>query len=101
MIVRWSTAVLLSLALAACTDRGAKESGTVSSAAPSVKSAADLTPEQMGEIGARITKNAARSKEILREHGLDEKTFEEKIRAITESPEASRRYAAAFRKAKA
>ncbi|HVG24100.1 MAG TPA: hypothetical protein VND45_08115 [Thermoanaerobaculia bacterium] len=101
MIVRWATALALSLALVACTDRGAKESSTVSAATPTVKSGADLTPEQMGELGARITKNAERSKQILQEHGLDEQTFEQKIRAITEDPEASRRYAAAFRKAKA
>ena len=105
MITRITMALALSLALVACGDRNdnAQPSASAGAAvdAPSVATAQELTPEQLGEIGARISKNAAQTKQILSEHGLDEKSFEQKIRKVTEDPEASRRYAASFEKAKA
>lgn len=61
----------------------------------------DMTPEQLGELGAQIRDEPARANELLTKHGLNEKTFEEKIRRITEDPDASKRYADAYRKAKA
>jgi nucleotide-binding universal stress UspA family protein len=60
-----------------------------------------LTPEQMGELGAKIEKSPDRAATLLSEHGLNEKTFEQEIRKITEDPAASKRYAAAYEKAKA
>lgn len=103
MITRWTMALVLACALGACSeknDAGAKASAGAAVDPPAV-TAQDLTPEQLGELGARISKNAAQAKQILGEHGLDEKSFEQKIRKVTEDPEASRRYAAAFEKAKA
>jgi len=104
MITRITMALALSLALVACSDRKDSAQPAASAGAavdtPSV-AAQELTPEQLGEIGARISKDASQSKQILSEHGLDEKSFEEKIRKVTEDPEASRRYAASFEKAKA
>jgi hypothetical protein len=102
--MRWTMALVLSLALVACgNDRqaGAKAAAGGAADTPSVAAAQELTPEQLGEIGARISKNASQAKQILGEHGLDEKSFEQKIRKVTEDPEASRRYAAAFEKTKA
>jgi hypothetical protein len=69
------------------------------STAPAVASAQVLTPEQLGELGAQIRKTPDRSHELLTHHGLDEKTFESQIRKVTESPDASKRYAEAYRKA--
>lgn len=103
MTTRWTMALVLSFALAACSnDRSADSKAAAGAAvdAPGV-AAQEMTPEQLGEIGARISKNASQAKQILSEHGLDEKTFEQKIRKVTEDPEASRRYAASFEKAKA
>lgn len=102
MMTRWTLALVLSCALFACNDRESQSSSVAATdeATPAV-SAQELTPEQLGELGAKITKNASQAKEILREQGLDEKTFEAKIRKVTEDPEASKRYAAAFEKAKA
>lgn len=102
MIKRWTTIAVLACTLAACGDNDSKTSASAGAAAdaPSV-AAQELTPEQLGEIGARISKDASQSKQILSEHGLDEKSFEERIRKVTEDPEASRRYAAAFEKTKA
>lgn len=68
--------------------------------APAVKSAS-LSPEEMGELGAQITKQPERANELLAHHGLTAETFEKEIRRITENPEASRKYAAAFKRTKA
>lgn len=102
--MRWTMALVLSFALVACSNERKGDSKAAAGAAvdvPAVATSQDLTPEQLGEIGARISKNSAQAKEILSEHGLDEKSFEQKIRKITEDPAASKRYAAAFEKAKA
>ena len=61
--------------------------------------ATPLTPEQLGELGAKIRKTPDRADELLRERGLTEKSFETEIRKVTEDPEASKRYAAAYKRA--
>lgn len=60
-----------------------------------------LSPEQLGELGAQIRKEPARADEILARRGLDQQSFEKQIRDVTENPEASKRYAEAYRKASA
>ena len=60
-----------------------------------------LTPEQLGELGAKIEKTPDQASALLSAQGLNEKSFEQQIRKITEDPEASKRYAAAYEKAKA
>ena len=67
------------------------ESGTVAQAST-------LTPEQLGELGARIKARPADAQKLLSEKGLDEKSFEQAIRKVAENPEESKRYAAAFKK---
>ena len=102
MITRWTSILVLACALVACnSDKKTSASTGAATDAPAVSAQQELTPEQLGEIGARISKNSAQAKQILSEHGLDEKSFEQKIRKVTEDPEASRRYAAAFEKTKA
>jgi hypothetical protein len=105
MTTRWTpvAALVLSCALFACSDhKTADAKGAAADvSAPAVSTNQELTPEQLGEIGARIAKDSAQAPQILSQHGLDAKTFEAKIRKITEDPEASRRYAAAYEKAKA
>jgi hypothetical protein len=99
MISRWMTALVLSTALAACNqgNSGTQTSATTP-AQPSAVAAQDMTPEQLGELGAKISKNPSQSQEILSRHGLDAKSFEMKIRKVTEDPAASKRYAAAYQK---
>ena len=101
--MRWIMALVLSCALVACSNERSADSKAAAGAAadvPAVAANQELTPEQLGEIGARISNDASQAKQILSQHGLDEKSFEQKIRKITEDPEASRRYAAAFEKTK-
>jgi hypothetical protein len=79
-------------------DTARVESGTTE---VSAQAATSVTPERLGELGAKIRKSPARSSELLAEYGLTEKTFEAEIRKVTEDPEASKRYAAAYKKASA
>lgn len=57
-----------------------------------------LTPEQLGEIGAQIKKDPENAKQILEKRGMDEAEFEKAVRDVTENPEASKKYAEAFKK---
>lgn len=63
--------------------------------------ALQMTPEQLGELGAQIRKMPDRANDLLTQHGLTRESFEAQIRKITENPDASKRYAAAYRKASA
>ena len=67
----------------------------------SVQTARELTPEQLGELGAQIRKTPDRANELLSNHGLTQQSFEAQIRKVTENPDASKRYAEAYRKASA
>ena len=58
-----------------------------------------LTPEQLGELGAQIRKDPSRAQELLASRGLNEQSFEKAIRDVTENPDASKRYADAYRTA--
>ena len=90
--------ILFTLVLAlAC---GGHEQKTASTAAstPAV-TANELTPEQLGELGAQMQKNPDRAKELLTHHGLTEAQFEKAIRNVTNSADASKRYTTAYRRA--
>ena len=70
-------------------------------AAATQQAAHDMTPEQLGELGAQIGKTPDRADALLTQHGLTKESFEAQIRKITENPDASKRYAEAYRKASA
>ena|SRR5437763_3921112 len=59
----------------------------------------NLTPEQLGEIGAQIKKHPSEANKILSDHGLTESSFEKEIRKVASDPAASRRYRDAYKKA--
>ncbi len=91
-------AVLISAALLA----GCRNEGTaVTADEPAVETKAaeevNLTPEQLGEVGAQIAKNPENAKSILEARGLNEASFEKAVREVTEDPEASKKYAEAYR----
>lgn len=60
---------------------------------------ADLTPEQLGELGAQITKNPNDAQRLLSQRGLDEAKFEQAVRKVSEDPAASKRYRDSYKKA--
>ena len=96
-------ALVLALGLAGACSNEQKTANTSGTTATPVatKAVPNLTPEQLGELGAQIRKEPARANEILSQRGLDQATFEKAIRDVTENPEASKRYADAYRKASA
>jgi hypothetical protein len=80
----------------ASTDNSGNPAGSsVASTAPS------LTPEQLGELGAKIKAHPKDAQKILADAGLTESAFETQIRKISSDPAASKRYAAAYKKAAA
>jgi hypothetical protein len=104
MTMKTTVAVSLVMLLAlACggNDKPAAQGGTSPSQQVAATNAAatPLTPEELGELGAKIRKTPERANEILRDRGLDQKSFETEIRKVTEDPEASKRYTAAYKRA--
>ena len=100
------TTLALSVALIVGCSNEPKTAGAVpgtTDGAPAAATAAasEMTPEQLGELGARIEKEPAKAEELLSQQGLDMKSFEKRIREVTENPDASKRYAEAYRRASA
>lgn len=62
-------------------------------------SATNLTPEELGQLGAKIKKTPDEAQKLLSEKGLTEQSFEQQVRQVAQDPEASRKYAAAYKKA--
>jgi|ERR1041385_1884094 hypothetical protein len=64
-----------------------------------IEATTNMSPEQLGTLGAQIHKEPSRANELLSAHGLDTQSFEKAIRKITQDPVASKRYAAAYKAA--
>lgn len=99
--MRTTIALTIFLSLAACQQ---KETANVAtpSAPPAQEQIAtatpNLTPEQLGELGGLISNNPDRANQLLAQHNLTRESFEKAVRAVTENVDASKRYAAAYRK---
>ena len=93
-------ALLISSMLIACGRNEQVASNTSATPPVAAASATPLTPEQLGELGAQINHQPDRAAELLAHHGLTPESFEQQIRRVTGDPQASRRYADAFKKAK-
>lgn len=99
--MRSALAVTFVVALAFIGGCGGKEPDATVATAGQPAAPVSLTPEELGELGAKINKEPARANEILAARGLNQEKFEVEIRKVTENPDASKRYATAFRKASA
>jgi hypothetical protein len=77
------------------------KSSSPSGNAEATAAQANLTPEELGELGAQIKKNPSDAQKLLSEKGLTERSFEHAIRKVAENPEESKRYAEAYKKASA
>lgn len=95
-----ATAMTL-LLLGACKEKKTTETVTTPTTTSSTSTTVvtNMTPEELGRLGAEIKKKPAEAKRILSEHGLDEAAFEKAIRRVSSNVEESRRYAAAYKKA--
>lgn len=95
------TLIVLTLMLAvACSNDGPAATSNAGGNAPAVASQqqAELTPEQLGELGAEIKKNPKDAQRLLSARGLNEQTFEQAIRKISEDPAAAKRYSDSYKK---
>ena len=88
-------AVLLLIA-GGCKQRQQTASTSVNSNNQSVTQAA-ATPEQLGELGAKIKRQPNDAHRLLQENGLNEQSFAAAIRKVSEDPAAAKRYAAAYK----
>lgn len=85
-----------------CKQQGTSYDNTSSNAAGNASATvaeSKLTPEELGELGAKIKKDPKQADQILSQHGLDQQSFEHAVRKVAESPDQSKRYAAAYKKA--
>lgn len=58
--------------------------------------AAELSPEELGELGARLEQEPSRAEEILEEAGLSWEELESAVRAVSADADTARRYTEAF-----
>lgn len=56
----------------------------------------DLTPAQLGDLGAEIYLNEGQTEEILSEVNLTEEAFRTKVGEVSSNPEQARQYRQAF-----
>jgi len=59
----------------------------------------NLSPEDLGKLGAEIKKNPKDADKILSAKGLTQEQFEQAVRKVAESPSDSKKYADAYKKA--
>ena len=67
--------------------------------AVSSQQASNLSPEELGKLGAEIKKHPKDAQKLLSDKGLTEEQFEKAVRKVAESPADSKRYASAYKKA--
>jgi hypothetical protein len=77
----------------------AASNSTTSDKSASVAQQSTLSPEELGELGAKIKKNPGEAEKLLSEKGLTQQQFEQAVRKVAESPDQSKRYAEAYKKA--
>jgi hypothetical protein len=59
----------------------------------------NLSPEDLGKLGAEIKKHPKDAQKLLADKGLTEQQFEQAVRKVAENPADSKRYAEAYKKA--
>ena len=94
-------AIVALLAALGCKDKSsssAAQQQPVSTEQTAQAQTSNVTPEQLGEIGAQIKKHPSDADKILGDHGLTQASFEKEIRRVASDPAASRRYRDAYKK---
>ena len=59
----------------------------------------NLSPEDLGKLGAEIKKHPKDAGKLLSDKGLTQEQFEQAVRKVAESPSDSKKYAEAYKKA--
>jgi hypothetical protein len=98
--VAWLPLALFLLATPLWTACNGDDDGTPSPQTGETVAAADLSPEELGTLGAEIDREPERAAEILEERGLDPDEFAEAVRAVAADVGDSKDYAKAFGEAR-
>jgi lipoprotein NlpI len=85
--------VIFTIALLAMVGCSAEESAMTETQA---ELAVDITPEELGELGAKIRQDPSRAEQLLAERGLTDESYEQAIREVSEDGDSARRYADAL-----
>lgn len=93
-----SIAILALVLIAGCKNKASTES-TSATGNNTMVAQSNLTPEQLGELGAKIKKNPGEAQKLLSDQGLTEESFKQAVRKVAEDPAASKRYTEAYKKA--
>jgi hypothetical protein len=94
------TSLVLLLALG-CKNQSTESYSAAKSSEATASQATNLSPEDLGKLGAEIKNRPHDAQKILSEKGLTEQQFEQAIRKVADDPAASKRYAEAYKKARA
>lgn len=93
------TLALCALMLAGACSNDESTSATPQTGAAEQTKQAELTPEQLGTLGAEIKKNPNDAERLLAARGLNSQSFEQAVRKVSEDPAAAKRYAESYKKA--
>ena len=101
MKANWLTVALCAVLLTGACSKGDRASTAPAGETPAVASQqpSELTPEQLGELGAQIHKNPNDAQRLLAARGMNVDSFEKAVRKVSEDPAASKRYADSYKKA--
>ncbi|HEX2253156.1 MAG TPA: hypothetical protein VHQ65_07810 [Thermoanaerobaculia bacterium] len=78
---------------------GCQNEPEVAESGISTADAADLSPEELGRLGARLSQEPGRAEAILAEEGVTWESFQAAVREVAASVETARRYSEAYRDA--
>lgn len=96
----WFAFTLCALLLtAACSNEDRASTPTYDETPTVASQSSELTPEQLGELGAQIRKTPNDAQRLLAARGLNAESFEKAVRKVSEDPAASKRYADSYKKA--
>lgn len=99
MNAKWMTFALCALLLTGGCANDERAAATDGSPAAAGQQQTALTPEQLGELGAQIRKNPDDAQRLLSARGLNEQSFEQAVRKVSEDPAAAKRYADSYKRA--
>lgn len=69
---------------------------TLSGCASKVTTSSGYSPEELGQIGAKISENPDNSRNILLQYDMSESEFRGAVREIASKPKLARRYHLAY-----
>ena len=82
-----------------CKNQNQNQTAATNNTVTASQQTSNLSAEDLGKLGAEIKKHPSDAQKLLSDKGLTEQQFEQAVRKVAESPEQSKRYADAYKKA--